>query len=134
MYSNRTGNEKLAVLLNRNFASTEAMNKKQGKPGQKYLETIVLFKKGLNLLRSAKLVSSLIFKLRITDSPWLFRCFLVFTARLLRDNVLKVCKRRRILKRVFLFNSTLEKRRLIFKMIFTVEKLLQVHFSFSSHY
>ena len=39
--------------------------------------------------------------------------------------VLKICKRRRSLKRVVLFNHTFRKRRLIFQMIFIAEKLLQ---------
>ena len=43
MYSNRTGNEKVAVKLEGNFASTEAMDKKQGKPGRKiFRDHIVL--------------------------------------------------------------------------------------------
>ena len=62
MYSNRTGNEKVAVKLEGNFASTEAMDKKQGKPGRKiFRDHIVLFEKGVNLLRSTKLVNALIF-------------------------------------------------------------------------
>ena len=61
-YSNRTGNEKVAVKLEGNFAWIEAMDKKQGKPGQKIFQCyIVLFEKGVNLLRSAKLVNALIF-------------------------------------------------------------------------
>ena len=62
MYSNRTGNEKVAVKLEGNFASTEAMDKKQSKPGRKiFRDHIVLFEKGVNLLRGSKLVNALIF-------------------------------------------------------------------------
>ena len=49
VYSNRTGNENVAVKLERNFASTEAMDKKQSKPGRKiFRDHIVLFEKGVN--------------------------------------------------------------------------------------
>ena len=48
-YTIWTGNEKLALKLDGNFVSTEFMGQNLGKPGQKYFETIVLFKEGLNL-------------------------------------------------------------------------------------
>ena len=61
MYSNRTGNEKVAVKLEGNFAST-SMDKKQSKPGREiFRDHIVLFEKGVNLLRGSKLVNALIF-------------------------------------------------------------------------
>ena len=48
---------------------------------RKSLEIIVLFKEGLNLLESAELSYSLIFKMRASDLPRLNRCLLYFTAR-----------------------------------------------------
>ena len=41
-YSNRTGNEKVAVKLEGNFAWIEAMDKKQGKPGQKIFQCYIV--------------------------------------------------------------------------------------------
>ena len=62
VYSNRTGNEKVALKLEGNFTSTEAMDKKQGKPGRKiFRDHIVSFEKGVNQLRSTKLVNALFF-------------------------------------------------------------------------
>ena len=48
----------------------------------------------------------------------------------MRGNVLKFCERRRILKGTLLFNSTFRKRRLVFKTVFIVVKLLEVDFLF----
>ena len=63
MYSNRTGNKKVAVKLERELRIDRGVDKKQDKPGQKIFPChLVLFeKKGVNLLRSAKLVNALIF-------------------------------------------------------------------------
>ena len=41
-------------------------------------------------------------------------------------NVLKICKRRRIFFKILLSKNVFRKRRLIFKVIFAVEKLLQI--------
>ena len=46
---------------------------------------------------------------------------------------LKICEKRSIFKQTLLFNSNFRERRLVFKIIFIVVKLLQVEFSFSSH-
>ena len=49
------------VKLEENFASTEAMDKKQDKPGQKIFEDHTFIKEGLNILRSAEVMNSLVF-------------------------------------------------------------------------
>ena len=61
VYFNWTGNKKLAAQLNGKFVSSEAIDEKKGKPGQKIFGDHSFIQRRAKFVKSRKLVNSLIF-------------------------------------------------------------------------